>query len=599
MTSSKKDEDVIRGGSGDQECSSNDGQGTSNKAAVAITSSETGRVASDGTAEDSERDHERSTIVRLSFIGAENAEGTIEETLRCAREEILKEQRKEQQQIDASNDSFSSQHTNASSSPGRSAPCSDVDPSEPVASLQPQHRQGSAILRSSMTATEDNTQQEALRLAHQELLKEESNSSFFTDSKHCHRHQLGTSDAASRCTSHEGAAQEGNVHIEHSSMHQHRAKKQHNHEPMPDAMVPPRQPGMYNVAIPLRGEITETTNMRSSQQRPEEENQADVEAPFLAGDAAAAAHHEEPRAVETRSGLPVAKAIEPPTETATAVELPPKESRPRFRPIRKTVKLVAVSGLLLIIVGVVLIVLLVDLNSSDTHDNGINATKPTPLLKEVPNYTVVSLQNPSSPQAKAYLWLEQDPNLQSYDDNRRWQRFVLAVLYYATNGDEWYESFHWLDYDAPECDWYLVPPIYAADMSACVNGTVRSILLNTRNLRGHLVPELSRLTDLEFFDCGNNKWTGTIPTELGLMTNLEHLNLLGDKLVDPSATDQVDVSLTGTLPSELGLMTKLTGLGIAFNYRLEGTLPDTLSELTALTGLYIFDTDVSGMSRRS
>ena len=68
--------------------------------------------------------------------------------------------------------------------------------------------------------------------------------------------------------------------------------------------------------------------------------------------------------------------------------------------------------------------------------------------------------------------------------------------------------------------------------------------------------------DLYLFE---NKLNGTIPTELGLLSNLEWLDLFKSQL-------------TGTIPSELGLLSNLISLSLDSN-QFTGTVPTILASL--------------------
>jgi hypothetical protein len=62
--------------------------------------------------------------------------------------------------------------------------------------------------------------------------------------------------------------------------------------------------------------------------------------------------------------------------------------------------------------------------------------------------------DPDGPQARAYLWLLQDPNWKLYSNERLMQRFALSVLYYSTGGNgKWSIDDSWLSYDVHECEW--------------------------------------------------------------------------------------------------------------------------------------------------
>ena len=74
------------------------------------------------------------------------------------------------------------------------------------------------------------------------------------------------------------------------------------------------------------------------------------------------------------------------------------------------------------------------------------------------------------------------------------------------------------------------------------------------------------VSNLYFWKNGLN---GTIPSELGNLSNLTYLHLGSN-------------SLTGTIPSELGNLTKLTAIYLYSN-ALTGTIPSELDSLTKLT----------------
>ena len=74
--------------------------------------------------------------------------------------------------------------------------------------------------------------------------------------------------------------------------------------------------------------------------------------------------------------------------------------------------------------------------------------------------------------------------------------------------------------------------------------------------------------------------TGTIPAELGNLTDLSYLSL--------NAND-----LTGSIPAELGSLTALGTLSLEGN-NLTGSIPVELGNLTALTDLFLFSNQLSG-----
>jgi Leucine rich repeat len=78
----------------------------------------------------------------------------------------------------------------------------------------------------------------------------------------------------------------------------------------------------------------------------------------------------------------------------------------------------------------------------------------------------------------------------------------------------------------------------------------------------------------------NNALIGTIPSSLGSLKALNHLDLWVNEL-------------TGTIPSSLGSLTALLYLGLSIN-KLTGTIPSSLGSLTALTTFHLFNNALTG-----
>ena len=99
-------------------------------------------------------------------------------------------------------------------------------------------------------------------------------------------------------------------------------------------------------------------------------------------------------------------------------------------------------------------------------------------------------------------------------------------------------------------------------------------------LSGTLPPELGQLTELGRLDLAGNYLSGSIPPELGDLSKLLSLSLSGN-------------FLTGPIPSELGKLTKLEDLFLSHNF-LTGPLPPELAGLSALHHLHIVVNSLSG-----
>ena len=94
---------------------------------------------------------------------------------------------------------------------------------------------------------------------------------------------------------------------------------------------------------------------------------------------------------------------------------------------------------------------------------------------------------------------------------------------------------------------------------------MRYLSLGGNQLTGSIPTELGALTNLESLSLGSNPLTGTIPRELGALTNLRSLSLSRS-------------GLTGTIPAELGALTNLRQLWLYSNH-LTGNIPDEFGQL--------------------
>ena len=190
-----------------------------------------------------------------------------------------------------------------------------------------------------------------------------------------------------------------------------------------------------------------------------------------------------------------------------------------------------------------------------------------------------SLEDSNSPQYKAVEWLAQD----KVDNGSNWsgyellQRYVLRVLYHATNGDNWTNNdadTTWFQ-SSSVCDWGSINALCRG------NGQqVDFISLYNDNLQGTIPDELGQLTALTYLRSDSNRLTGTIPSQVGQLTALTYLTF-------------ADNQLNGAIPSDLGQLTALTSLVLAVN-QLTGTIPSQLGKLTALTALYLWQNQLTG-----
>ncbi len=176
-------------------------------------------------------------------------------------------------------------------------------------------------------------------------------------------------------------------------------------------------------------------------------------------------------------------------------------------------------------------------------------------------------------------------------------RTALEALYRATGGDDWRDNTNWLS-DAPLRDWFGV--------EADENGRVTGLRLGgwdetleediDNRLTGSLPPELGMLFHLRRLEIGGNYGlTGDVPAELGSLANLEEIILQANSLTGsiPAALGRLanlgrlllgSNLLTGRVPPEFGSLANLTDLELG-NTMLSGPLPDSLTRLPALDWL--------------
>ncbi len=234
--------------------------------------------------------------------------------------------------------------------------------------------------------------------------------------------------------------------------------------------------------------------------------------------------------------------------------------------------------------------------------------------------------DPTSPQWLALEWLSTDTISSSENISAEviLERYVLAVLYYSTNGPSW----SWLSpqylIQSKTCSWNNGDDlgIFCENLSG-----VTHIRLAQVNLAGTIPWELSLLSNLVTLDFDKNALEGTIPTQFGTLSNLETIwlasNLLNSSLPTylPSSIQSLDLSfnsfhgrvpsiwgdnlfnvfelileknnLSGPLPLDFWRLTNLRFLSIHEN-SLTGSLPSELGQLTVLQAFLINDNKLTG-----
>lgn len=259
--------------------------------------------------------------------------------------------------------------------------------------------------------------------------------------------------------------------------------------------------------------------------------------------------------------------------------------------------------------------------------------RPTGSLRPVSNTTLslisllvsrsvdvgVALLDRSSPEYAALQWLAGNSFLETYSDQQKIQRFVLATVYYSLDGDNWTMNTRWLS-DWDECRWFsrarrfpvcnsngnyvglelgyidatgtlpktlgmLSSSLERVDIQggprAFLTGTIPSELghlalmrefrVSNNNLRGTIPAELHRWTFLQKLDLKSNRFTGSLPFAQAKWAYLSEINIEGNYF-------------QGSLPTEIGLCTGIFELSVGDNL-LTGLVPSHIGQLTNLKQL--------------
>ena len=171
---------------------------------------------------------------------------------------------------------------------------------------------------------------------------------------------------------------------------------------------------------------------------------------------------------------------------------------------------------------------------------------------------------------------------------------ALVALYGSTTGAGWTDNSNWLVTTTVD-DWYGVE---------VDSGHIISVSLEYNNLTGTIPTQIGNLSNLQYLYLYGNNLSGSIPTQLGNLSNLQRLYLLDNLLsgeIPPElgnltnllSLQLFDNQLTGTIPSQLGNLTNLQSLDLGRN-QLSGSIPPELGNLNNLKDLFLFSNQLSG-----
>ena len=169
---------------------------------------------------------------------------------------------------------------------------------------------------------------------------------------------------------------------------------------------------------------------------------------------------------------------------------------------------------------------------------------------------------------------------------------ALEALYDSTSGIGWKDHTGWLQTNTP-CSWFGV---------TCEHGNVTYLRLENNGLNGSIPDEIGNLTNLKLLRLIENQLQGAIPETLGNLVNLIHLDMRSNQLTSlPVAignlTNLQGLSLHNnlltSLPSQIGSLKKLQGIDLSWN-PLE-TLPTEFGQLTQMQTLRLHHTELQSI----
>lgn len=189
------------------------------------------------------------------------------------------------------------------------------------------------------------------------------------------------------------------------------------------------------------------------------------------------------------------------------------------------------------------------------------------------------LRDKSTPYGKAFDFIVKlDKRQLEPTDDLLIQRYVLALIYYSNNGENWsYGNLHFLT-EVHECHWKKKAKTTLVGVIDCDSGLrVTKLELSGQNLNGPIPTEIGLLDRLTSLDLGNNMITGTLPSQLGQLVKLKYLSLVSN-------------ICSGAIPTELGQLDKAEEILLHFN-ELTGSVPESMCDLKNDKVLYNLWTD--------
>lgn len=180
----------------------------------------------------------------------------------------------------------------------------------------------------------------------------------------------------------------------------------------------------------------------------------------------------------------------------------PNEENVRTKNKRAYTRWILIAVGILSLIAVIVVAVVVPMQASKERAASNSSTDLEDLLSSISSDGGKAMRTPSTPQYKALNWLTGNANLKSYTDEQKIQRYILATLYYSTDGKHWTKNDLWLDH-GDECGRWLQE--FGGTLDCTMDGSVRRLGLYSNGLIGCIPREVSWLSD-SLSECLSSLW---------------------------------------------------------------------------------------------